>query len=283
MRESFITTNGVKLRVLQDGPENAPLVVLLHGFPEHAYSWRHQIPALVQAGFHIVAPDQRGYNLSDKPPRVSDYALDVLTQDIVGLIRALGREDAVVVGHDWGGAVAYRLAMDYPQMTRKLVILNAPHPRAVARAQKNPGQVLRFWYILAFQIPWLPETILNLAPMFWARFFYRRGAVNRQAFSDDDLRIYAQANSHPRAMRSMINWYRAALRFPPKNRTRKITAPTLVIWSENDWVLPKELTYDSAGWFGEGYQIEYVPHCGHWVQNEESEKVNRFLVGFCRA
>ena len=275
-----IQTNGITLRTVFAGPESGPLVVLLHGFPEHWYSWRKQIPVLAAAGFSVAAPDQRGYNLSDKPPHIRDYRLDALTEDIVGLIKNLGRTEAVIVGHDWGGAVAHRLAMDYPAMVSKLVIMNSPHPRAMARELKKPHQLLKSWYIYFFQIPWLPETIFNLAPRYWAGVFFRDTAVNKQAFNDDDLRIMAEANAQPHAMRSMINWYRAASRFPPMARTKQIIAPTRIIWAEDDVALSRSLTEGIAQWYGADFRIDCIPRCGHWVQNEAPEEVNRLLLEF---
>ena len=280
LNESFVTTNQIKLHVVSDGPPDGPLVVLLHGFPEHWRSWQHQIPVLAEAGYHVVAPDQRGYNLSDKPPHVRDYGLDELTRDIAGLIDALGQKEALIVSHDWGGAVGYRFAMDYPQRTRKLVVMNSPHPVAMARELKTFRQASKSWYIGFFQIPWLPEAIFRLGPDHWARVFFRGAAVNKQAFSDADLREMAQASAQPGAMRSMINWYRAAIRYPPKNPPSKIAAPTLIIWAEDDVALGKPLTLGMEPWFGPDYRIVYIPHCGHWVQNEAADQVNRLLLEF---
>ena len=280
MNDSFITTNGVRLHVVSSGKSDGPLVVLLHGFPEHWRSWQHQIPVLADAGYYVVAPDQRGYNLSDKPPRVRDYSLDELTRDIDGLIAALGRSDAIIVGHDWGGAVAYRFAMDYPARTRKLVVMNAPHPVTMARELKTFSQARKSWYIGYFQIPWLPETVFKLAPDYWARVFFRGAAVNKQAFSDEDLRSMAQAGAQPGAMRAMINWYRAIVRFPPKSPEKKIAAPTLIIWAEDDVALGKRLTVGMEPWFSPDFRIEYIPHCGHWVQNEAAARVNQLLLEF---
>lgn len=276
----FLEANGITLHAVLAGPTSGPLVVLLHGFPEHFYSWRKQIPVLAQAGFRVLAPDQRGYNLSDKPPHIRDYRLDLLTQDIAGLIQVLGRKDAVVVGHDWGGAVAHRLAMDYPERVSKLVIMNSPHPRAMARELSKPRQLFKSWYILFFQIPWLPEAIFNRAPRYWAQVFFRGTAVNKKAFDDEDLRVMAEANARPGAMRSMINWYRAAARFPPMAHTRPITAPTRIIWAEEDVALARSLTVGIEKWYGADYRLHYIPHCGHWVQNEAPDQVNAILLEF---
>ena len=276
----YLKTNGITLHAALAGPAEGTLVVLLHGFPEHFYSWRKQIRVLAEAGFRVLAPDQRGYNLSDKPPHIRDYRLDLLALDIVGLIQALGRKHAVVVGHDWGGGVAHRLAMDYPEQVTKLVIMNSPHPRAMARELSKPHQMLKSWYILFFQVPWLPETILNRAPRYWAEVFFRGTAVNKQAFDDEDLQVMAAALAQPGAMRSMIHWYRAAARFPPVARTRPIGAPTRILWAEEDVALDRSLTVGIERWYGADFRLHYIPHCGHWVQNEAPEQVNAILLEF---
>ena len=149
-----IKTNGVKLHVVQSGPVDGPLVILLHGFPEFWYGWRKQIPALANAGFRVWAPDQRGYNTSEKPPNVRDYRLDKLADDVAGLIGISGRRRVTVVGHDWGGAVAWWLAANYPELVERLVILNVPHPLVMQRLiYTDPRQTLRSWYMFFFSDP----------------------------------------------------------------------------------------------------------------------------------
>jgi pimeloyl-ACP methyl ester carboxylesterase len=266
--------------VVESGPQKGPLVLLLHGFPEHWYSWRHQISALAKAGFRVIAPDQRGYNLSEKPASVEDYAIDTLTRDVAGLIHAVGRKEAVIVGHDWGGVVAYRFAMDYPRMTKKLVILNAPHPRAFAREIKKFRQLRKSWYMYFFQLPGIPEIVFDLSPFYWARRLFREKAVNKKAFSDKDLQIMAKANAQQGAMHSMINWYRAAFRIKPLHRTQPIRCPALVIWGKEDFALGVHLTDGLEPWFQGSFRLEKIPRCGHWVQNEAAEKVNQLLLDF---
>src|SRR5437879_4698652 len=155
---STIATNGIRLNVAQAGPPDGPLVILLHGFPEFWYGWRKQIPALAAAGYRVWAPDQRGYNFSDKPPDVRDYTLDKLAADVAGLIEAAGRQRAIIVGHDWGGAVAWWLAANNPERVERLVIINVPHPLVMRRLiLRDPRQTLRSWYMFMFLLPRLPE------------------------------------------------------------------------------------------------------------------------------
>src|SRR5471032_562929 len=144
-----IRTNDIALNVALDGPANGPLVILLHGFPEFWNAWREQIPALASAGCRVMAPDMRGYNLSDKPRGLQAYRADVLAKDIVGLIDSAGRQTAVIVGHDWGGAVAWSVAMRHPERVSRLVVLNCAHPVAMLRRLRHDrAQLRKSWYIL---------------------------------------------------------------------------------------------------------------------------------------
>jgi pimeloyl-ACP methyl ester carboxylesterase len=276
----FVGVNGLKLHVVVMGPDDGPLAVLLHGFPECWYSWRRQIATLADAGYRVVVPDQRGYNLSQKPVGVESYGIDHLVADVRELIRALGRERAVVVGHDWGGVVAWRLATDHPETVQKLIVMNAPHPAAFVRELRASwSQRLKSWYALFFQIPWLPETLLTLSPMSTARLVFRRTAVRAHPFSDQDLEVMAAAMAQPGAMRAMINWYRAAVRYPSARRTQVIEVPTLLIWAEDDVALGKPLTYGLEEWVP-NVSVHYIPHCGHWVQNEAPDEVDEQVLAF---
>jgi pimeloyl-ACP methyl ester carboxylesterase len=279
----FIQVGDLRLHTILAGPPDGPLAVLLHGFPECWVSWRSQIPVLVGAGYRVAVPDQRGYNLSDKPKGVENYQLDCITADILALIRALGRERATLVAHDWGGAAAWRFAMDYPQAVENLVVMNAPHPVAFAKALAGDwSQRRKSWYMFAFQLPWLPETLLTLSPLATVRFFFRRIAVRPGAFSDDDLAVIAAALAQPAAMAAMINWYRAAFRYPPAKKVSVVETRTLLIWAEDDVALGVPLTYGLERWVPD-LQVRYIPHCGHWVQNEAAAEVNERMIDFLQA
>jgi pimeloyl-ACP methyl ester carboxylesterase len=279
-QSTYLSGDGVQLHTVLAGPEDGPLALLLHGFPECWYSWRHQIPALAEAGYRVAAPDQRGYNLSDKPRGVSSYGIDLITADIMALIRALGHERATVIAHDWGGVAAWRFAMDYPGAVEKLVVMNAPHPVALAKALRSDrSQQLKSWYMAFFQVPWLPEALLAFSPEASARLFFQRAVARAGAFSDDDLQIMAAAMAQPGAMQAMIHWYRAGFRYPPAGKAQTITAPTLLIWAEDDVALGKPLTYGLERWVP-GLELHYIPHCGHWVQNEAPQEVNERLLSF---
>jgi pimeloyl-ACP methyl ester carboxylesterase len=277
---TFVPVNGLNLHAIVAGPREGRLVVLLHGFPENWYAWSKQIAPLARAGYRVVVPDQRGYNLSDKPASVHSYRLEALASDVRELVRAFDYDRAVVVGHDVGGIVAWRAAMDYPTLIDKLVILNAPHPATYIRElRENPAQQRKSWYVGFFQLPWLPETLLGQSPMTSVNFFFRKVAVNQDAFSSYDLHYLATALSQPGAPAAMINWYRAAARDRAFQRAIPIRTPTLLIWAESDRVLGKSLTYGLKQWVP-NLKIHYIPNCGHWVQNEAAEEVNAQLLGF---
>jgi pimeloyl-ACP methyl ester carboxylesterase len=275
-------SDGLILHAVAAGPADGPLAVLLHGFPEFWHSWHRQIPVLASAGFRVIAPDQRGYNLSDKPKGIDAYRQEALTADVAALLDWAGRDKAIIVGHDWGGSVAWRFAMDCAERVDKLVVMNAPHPVAFARELKRWPQRKRSWYMLYFRIPWLPETLFSLSPRRTVNYFFRKIAVRKDAFTDEDLREFAEAMGQPGALRAMIHWYRAAFRYRPTKRVRPIEAPTLLIWAKDDVALGVELTHGLEKWVPD-LKLHYVNDCGHWVQNEAPDEVNTALLEFLRA
>ena len=271
---------GVRLHYVEIGPADGPLVVLLHGFPAFWYSWRHQLPVLAEAGFHVVAPDMRGYNTSDKPSGWRAYEARLLAGDIDGLIRHFGAERAHVVGHDWGAAVAYSLAMFHPEKVDRLAILNVPHPARLLAAFRTAKQLKKSWYMFFFQLPSVPEKLFARDGYSFAKRSLRADA--RGAFSDEDLRLYVDAWSQPGALTGMINYYRAALRRSPSKtlaNMRPIDASTLVIWGERDSYLGSELAEPEAKWVP-NVRMERLPDSAHWVQLDAPERVNELLVDF---
>jgi pimeloyl-ACP methyl ester carboxylesterase len=276
-----LTTNGVTLHAVHSGPEAGPLVLLLHGFPEFWFGWRHQISALAGAGHRVLAPDQRGYNTSDKPMRVADYALDILAADVIGLIDAAGGgAQAALIGHDWGGIVAWWTALRYPERVERLAVLNAPHPVAFRRYLiRHPTQLLRSWYAFFFQLPGLPEAVFRRAN--WKALARVLRTTSRPGtFRAEDLERYRQAWSEPGAIRAMIHWYRAALRHrPPPPADLIVSVPTLVIWGVHDTALSRGLAEASLALCRDG-RLEWVEEATHWVQHEEPERVNRLLLEF---
>jgi epoxide hydrolase 4 len=273
--------NGVRLHYVEAG--SGRLVVLLHGFPEFWYSWRQQIPALAAAGYRVMAPDLRGYNLSDKPRRIESYRVSMLVQDVVELIRQAKQGSAIVVGHDWGGVIAWRLAMDHPELVARLAILNSPHPAAFLRELRHPAQWLRSWYMGFFQLPLLPEWVLSAGNFALLRRAWRVQPIRPGSFNDNAVRHYIAALSTPGALTAMINYYRALCHVPSELRrsVRPVTAPTLVIWGERDPYLGIGMIEGLDRWVP-NVSVVRLPNASHWVQNDAVDEVNDLLVQFMR-
>lgn len=277
-----IRVNGLTLRVAAAGPENGPLLIFLHGFPDFWGCWRNQITHFAEAGFRVLAPDQRGYNLSDKPETIAAYGIDTLADDILGLIDWAGRRSTLLVGHDWGAAVAWRLALKYPGRIEKLAILNVPHPRVMKENLKgNPIQLMRSWYMLFFQLPSIPEWGLRFG-RFWNLRRTLVGSSRPGTFSEENLKEYIAAWSQPGALTGMLNWYRAGLRHAPAQEgDQRVVVPTLMIWGARDRFLGREMARPSVELCDKG-RLELIEEATHWVQHEEPERVNALLEGFFR-
>ena len=280
LEHSYIETNGIRLHVVQAGPQSGTPVVLLHGFPEFWYCWRLQIPALVEAGCRVIIPDQRGYNLSDKPMGVKAFSMDELVNDVIGLIDALGYEKVNLVGHDWGAAVAWVLANQHPERLQRLGILNMPHPEVMKRFLKRDLEQLRHsWYIFFFQLPWLPEAGMR-ADDWRGAVRALRGSGLIHTFTNEDIEKYKEAWSQPGAMTAMINWYRAALRYKiPIPTDARIRVPTLMMWGMKDVALSHRMARPSMDYCDEGNLI-FFPEATHWVQLDEADSVNHYMVDF---
>jgi epoxide hydrolase 4 len=276
----YIITNGIRMHYVVQG--EGPLIVLLHGFPEFWYSWRHQIPFLAEHGYCVVAPDLRGYNDSDKPR--TGYSVSNLLRDIVGLIKGLGYEKASIVGHDWGGALAWVFAMRYAEMTERLIVLNAPHPMAFIRDLRTFKQLRKSWYMFFFQLPWLPEFILSRDHAGAIAQMLTSTALQKSAFPPEVLQRYRIAMSRPGTLTAALNYYRAMFRRPLSTARLstgdvRIAAATLLIWGVHDVALDINLTKDLEQWVPD-IRVRLVPDSGHWVQQEKPELVNEMMLEF---
>jgi pimeloyl-ACP methyl ester carboxylesterase len=280
MEKVFLETNGIRLHAVQAGPEDGPLVILLHGFPEFWYGWRGQIEPIAAAGFRVIVPDQRGYNRSDRPQGLDAYRLNHMVDDLVGLIRAAGREKASVVGHDWGSAVAWALAALHPERLERLAVLNAPYPGIFLReAFRHPDQFLRSAYGYFFQIPRLPEALLRNDD--WALMVRGLQRTSRPGtFTEADFEQYRQAWWQHGAMTGMLNWYRAFLQRPPRiPAAQRIDVPTLILWGARDQALNRNLANASLELCMQG-RLVFFEEATHWLQHEETEQVNELLLRF---
>ncbi len=279
----FIETNHIRLHCVTQG--EGELVLLLHGFPEFWYSWRYQIPALARH-FKVVVPDLRGYNDSDKP--MSGYDLDTLSTDVQGLIEHLGYSRAHLVGHDWGGTIAWHFAQRFPQWLDRLAILNAPHPQQfMQELVGNLDQLRRSWYLLALQVPALPEWLIQQNLRSLVKNFFQGQAVRKGAFTSKDTEIYQAALEKPGALSAVLSSYRQLL--APQTWLEQwgklpepITVPTLVLWGEEDLLFSQKLTEKLDRLVSAPFHLKLLHHCGHWVQQEVPQTVNRELLNFLR-
>ena len=273
---------------MTDGPENGTAVILLHGFPEFHYGWRHQIPALVEAGFRVIVPDQRGYNLSDKPKGISSYHVDILAKDVIGLLNHFGIQKARLIGHDWGAVVAWTIALNHPERLEKLAILNAPHPDVMTRfLLTDRVQRKKSWYVFFFQIPLFVEWVLS-RNNFDALADSLIRSSRKNTFSEQDMIEYKKAWSHKGALTSMLNWYRAAFRRGmryasnlKKSPARRVNVTTLMLWGKLDFALSHKMAQPSIDLCEHG-ELIFFENSSHWVQHESREEVNEKLIGFMK-
>lgn len=280
LRHRTLDAGGLAVHLVSAGPEDGPPLLLLHGFPEAWFGWERQIVPLAAAGFHVLVPDQRGYNLTAKPRGVAAYGLDRLTGDVTELLDVLGIERTLLAAHDWGAAVAWWAAVRFPERIERMAILNVPHPVVMRRhLLRDAAQRRRSWYMFFFQLPWLPELVLRRRDH--AFLVKALVAIARQGtFSAADLERYRQAWSRPGALTAMLNWYRASLRHPPERPgSVRVSVPTRILWGMKDPALDAAMVDPSLALCDHG-SAERFPELSHWLQHEEPELVAERLVAF---
>ncbi len=278
--EGRLQVNGIEMNVAQAG--SGTPVVLLHGFPDSWRVWRHQISALAEAGYHVIAPDLRGFGGTDRPRQVEDYRLEASADDVVALLAALGIEGAPVVGHDWGAALAWRLAMAAPTRVTRLVALSVGHPQAAAAAGLR--QLQRWWYMLWFLFPGVPEQVLPADD--WA--FYRRWAWGgAERGTDPDLDRQLADLTREGALTAGLNWYRANIdpaRFvnddPTRLRLPPVTCPTMGVWSSRDMALAEEQMSRSGEFVAGPWRYERIDAVDHWIPVHAPERLTGLLLDF---
>jgi pimeloyl-ACP methyl ester carboxylesterase len=275
-----VAANGIHFEVATMGRGDR-LALCLHGFPEHAYSWRYQMPLLAQLGYRVWAPNLRGYGGSDSPSQVAAYKTRTLVEDVIALIKASGAKEVLLMAHDWGGALAWSVALIAPELIQRLVILNLPHPACFARELRRPVQLAKSWYIFFFQLPWLPEFLLSRGHGRAIAESIRRTSRNRARFPDEVIEVYRQNAARPGGLRAMINWYRAALRSGALGRPRRgsipiIQTPTLFLWGDADVALSIRTTRGTENYV-ENLTFRIFPGVSHWIQQEAPDAVNAML------
>lgn len=274
----FVTANGITFEVDQCGT-GEKFALLLHGFPESKFSWRFQMPLLARLGYRVWAPNLRGYGKTSRPKSVSDYHIDHLVRDVAGLIDAAGAKETLLVAHDWGAIIAWHCAIRKVRPLKGLVIMNVPHPACFVRALRTWSQLKKSWYVLFFQLPWLPERVLAARGAEAIGRAFTDMAVDKSRFPAEVVDQYRRNAREPGAISAMVNYYRAAMR-----TDRKVMNPapgivdtrTLMIWGEEDSALDKATTHGTEE-FVTDLTLRYLPGVSHWVQQEAPEKVNAML------
>jgi pimeloyl-ACP methyl ester carboxylesterase len=280
MQDVYYDVNGVTLHALQEGQDNHEIIIFLHGFPEFSYAWHEQLPFFAGKGFNALAPDLRGYNLSSKPKGIKPYVVDNMVADIAALIRRLTSQKVTLVGHDWGGGVAWVLAMQHPELLKKLVILNMPHLQVMLNNLKhNPKQILKSWYAAFFQLPFIPEWICRIYNYHFLKNSLLKTA-NPRTFSRQDMQQYRNAWRQPYALTAMINWYRAFKQDAVKSYT-KVTVPTLLIWGKKDAALSAEMAQQSIAQCTNG-KLVFLNDATHWLHHEKPNEINQLIWGFAK-
>jgi pimeloyl-ACP methyl ester carboxylesterase len=287
IRHGYAQVGDVRLHYAECGVGER-LVILLHGFPECWYSWRYQLKALGEH-YHVVAPDMRGYNLSDKPPHVKDYRIERLLDDVMGLVRHFGAREAAIVGHDWGAAVAWALAERHPEYVWKLAALQVP-PGKVWAKNMSLRQLLRSWYMFFFQLPQLPEWFISRNDFKGIEESLRKTS-RPGTFTDTDIAILKSALREPGALTSGVNYYRANLGQLLLRRFRRVKTaeaaedtrvrvPTLFIYGERDFAIVPETVRGVAEHVAAPYREVRLGRANHWVQQEFPKEVNSALLSF---
>ncbi|KAH3834325.1 hypothetical protein DPMN_107648 [Dreissena polymorpha] len=276
----FVHLEDVRLHYVASGQEGKPLMLLLHGFPEFWFSWRYQIPEF-KKDYRVVAVDMRGYGDSGKPGKKKDYAIGNLSKDIYQLIQALGYKKCVLVGHDWGGAVAWNFAYSYTDMVEKLVIVNSPHPISFAKYLRTHfSQLKKSWYMMFFQVPFVPEFMFSMND--FAAFEAISKSLRNNPPSDDEVEAYKYAFSQPGALTGPINYYRAAFSKQTKyERAAKLKVPTLVIWGEPDKYLETNLAHEAKNYV-ENMTVKIIPDSSHFVLLDRPKEVNAAVREFLK-
>jgi pimeloyl-ACP methyl ester carboxylesterase len=286
VHHEYAQVGGVRLHYARAGTGDR-LVVLLHGFPECWYSWRHQITALAGEKYTVVAPDLRGYNLSDKPPRVIDYRVSCLVDDVTGLIRHLGQKDAAVVGHDWGAVISWAVAFRHPEYVWKLAALQVPSGGAW-RKNLTFRQSLASWYILFFQLPRIPEWFISRNNYEGLVDAFKKTTAKPGLITEEEIAVYVKAMSQRGSLTAALNYYRANFwsRFvrPRSNKygtgDAKVRVPTLFIYGEKDTAVLPPSVRDVGAFVDAPYHELRIPEAAHWVQQEAPEKVTAALRSF---
>ena len=283
LEHRMLQVNGIALHVVFAGPADGKPLIFLHGFPEFWFAWHRQIDHFVSSGYRVIAPDQRGFNLSDKPANIANYSIDLLVKDVVGILDTVAASKAFVVGHDWGAAVAWHLAARYPDRVWRSAMLSVPHPHVfIKNLSTNLAQLRKSWYIFFFQLPWLPEFLVRRRD--WSLLTRAlRNTAYHGVFSDSDLEKYKEAWAKKGALTAMLNWYRAALTRPSKltfdSKASHVKVPTLLVWGKEEQFAVQGMARESLQ-HCDDRRLEVFDVASHWIQHEQPSRLNNLLSEF---
>ncbi|XP_029441556.1 epoxide hydrolase 3 isoform X2 [Rhinatrema bivittatum] len=275
--------SGMRFHYVSAGEKGRPLMLMLHGFPEIWFSWRHQLVAF-RDGYHVVAPDLRGYGGSDAPSGWESYKLETLLEDIHDLIEMLGYRQCVLVGHDWGGTLAWTFSVQHPEMVERLIVMNGPHLAGLQDyILSHPSQLLRSGYVFLFQLPLLPELLLSLADFKMLRDAMTSEEVGIQnpqhRLTDEELEAFLYSFSQPKAITGPLNYYRNLFSFLPV-KCQDVLMPTLLIWGGKDVFLELGMAQLMRQYVQSRFRLEILPEASHWVQQDRPERVNQLMKAF---
>eukprot|EP00731_Ephydatia_muelleri_P018919 Em0011g959a len=280
----YVTANGLKFHYVSAGDESKPLMLFLHGFPEFWFSWRYQLQEFSK-DYHVVAIDMRGYNETSKPPHRSDYSFENLRQDIVELVPALGHRSCILVGHDWGGIVGWRVTQRHPELVERFIVMNCPHAKVFKnQILSRRSQLLKSWYLFMFQVPWLPEFVFGLKDYAFFNAMFRgknAGVRNKETFPPEVVEAYKYVFSKPGAMTGPINYIRCMFdqHKGAGGNPKPIQVPILILWGDDDLFLDKELC-DQHSLVASNVTTRHIPNCSHWVQQDAYPLVNKHMREF---
>jgi pimeloyl-ACP methyl ester carboxylesterase len=280
-KDKRLSVNGISIHVVEAGEADQPLLILLHGFPEFWWGWRNQITPFAIAGYHVIVPDLRGYNQSDAPQEISAYQLEVLVSDVIAIADYYGAERFCLIGHDWGGVIAWGVGASFGERLNRLVVMDAPHPDTWALdALSHPTQLMKSTYVALFQLPWLPEAALSIFDYAGLRTMVETSA-RPGTFSAEEMDRYTDAWANPGTIKAMLNFYRALGKRKKPDLPARISCKTLIVWGENDTFLEHHIATAALKLCDNGRLI-IIPNATHWLHLEEPVRVNMETVNFLR-
>lgn len=277
-----LKSSGVTLHYVSKGSSDQPLMLFVHGFPECWFTWRYQLKYFSK-DYRVVAIDQRGYGLSSKLPNISDYKVELLARDVADIVEQLGYKSCVLVGHDWGAIVSWTVAMFYPHLIDKLIIMNVPHPAAF-RNNISIKQLRRSWYMFFYQVPIIPELLFesNDFELLERIFFTKQaGLINKNNMTLDDLEVFKYTFSQKGTAKAAINYYRALFRNQKDELQAQITVPVLIVWGCQDSAIGEELA-DASQKYCNNVQLKKIRNATHWVQQDAPDEVNKYVDDFLK-